>query len=392
MKMPALIWALALGTFAIGAAEFVISGLLPLIAEDFSISVPQAGHMATSYALGVFAGAPLMIVIGERLSRKSLMLLLIALFVAGSLITAASPFYGGALAGRVVTALAHGAFIGTGAIIAGELVEPSRRTSAIAFMFTGMTLANLFGVPGGLWIGNEISWRATFYVIALIGIAAAFGIAATMPNTPRHEKISFRREIRAFADPQVLLAMGITIFGPAAFFTSITYISPMATQVAGYSDAGVTGLLFLFGLGLVIGNIVGGRLADRALMPLLLTTLGAQAIVLFLFYLLAANAVAAAVCVFLMAAFGFASVSPIQQLVLDKARAAGGANLASAINIGMFNVGNALGAYVGGHVIAAGYGYAAPNWAGGLFSAIALILAAISAVFGARRGLSGVNP
>lgn len=376
--MPAAIWALAIATFGIGTTEFVIAGLLPGIAAEFGISVSTAGHMATSYALGVFVGAPLLIILGARVPQRTMLISLMGFFIAGNLLTALAPTFGWAVTGRVLTSLTHGAFIGIGSIIAADLVAPNRRTIAIAFMFTGLTVANLIGVPAGTWLGQAVSWRTTFFAITVIGVVAILAVAALLPKGKQHEVPSVRRELAAFRDVEVLLAMGITVLGPAAFFTSITYIAPMMTELAGYTGHGVTGILFLFGLGLVIGNLLGGKLADRALMPLLYVTLAGQALVLFVFFFVVDSRLASALCVFLMAVLGFATVSPIQRLVMDKANAAGAPNLAASFNIGLFNLGNAIGAWLGSMVIAQGFGYAAPNWAGGLLSVGALVLAIAS--------------
>lgn len=376
--MPAALWALAIAAFGIGTTEFVIAGLLPSAAAEFGISIPTAGNMATSYALGVFIGAPVTIILGAKLPQKTMLACLLVFFIVGNIVTATAPTFEIAIIGRVITSLTHGAFFGIGSIMAADLVAPNRRTSAIAFMLTGLTLATLVGTPAGTWLGQAVSWRATFYAITAIGVVAIAGVLLLVPSVKRHEPPNLRKELAAFTDIRVLLAMGITILGPAAFFTSITYIAPMMTEVAGYSEGAVTWLLALFGLGLFIGNILGGRLADRALMPLLYVTLAAQAVVLIAFYFLAGSQIASAICIFLMSAFGFATVAPIQKLVTDSARAAGAPNLASAVNIGLFNLGNAIGALAGGAVIAYGFGYAAPNWAGAILSAGALVLALLS--------------
>lgn len=373
--MPAALWALAIAAFGIGTTEFVVSGLLPGVAAEFDITIPQAGYMATSYALGVFIGAPITIILGARLPQKTMLAWLLVLFIVGNIVTAVAPTYPIALAGRVITALTHGAFFGIGSIMAADLVAANRKASAIAFMFSGLTLATLIGTPGGTWLAQVVSWRATFLAIAAIGVIALLGLFAWVPRVERHDTPELRSELAAFADVRVILAMGITIMGPASFFTSVTYIAPMMTEVAGYDEAAVTWLLALFGLGLFVGNIFSGRLADKALMPLLYVTLGAQSVVLLAFYFWSESQVASAVCIFLMAAFGFASVAPIQKLVTDNARAAGAPNLASSVNIGVFNLGNAVGAWAGGWVIAQGFGFAAPNWAGAILSAIALVLA-----------------
>ncbi|PHN26704.1 MFS transporter [Pseudomonas sp. ICMP 561] len=376
--MPLALWALALSAFGIGTTEFVIAGLLPQVAADFNISIPQAGNLATVYALGVFVGAPLLIILGTRIPRKPMLLLLMSLFVIGNFVTATASDFDIALLGRLVTSLTHGAFFGIGAILAADLVAPNKRVQAISFMFSGLTVANLVGVPVGTWLSQVMSWRDTFYAITIMGVLGFIGVLMLIPKIPNHERPQIKKEFAAFANPRVLLAMGITVFGPAAFFTSITYIAPMMVEIARFDPGSVTWLMVVFGLGLFVGNILGGRYADKALMPLLYLTLGGQAIVLLIFSLTAHSQIMSVACILLMAGFGFATVSPIQKLVMDKARAAGAPTLASAVNIGLFNLGNAIGAWVGGIVIAAGLGLAAPNWAGAILSMIALLLALAS--------------
>ncbi|SFI14648.1 MFS transporter, DHA1 family, inner membrane transport protein [Albimonas pacifica] len=382
--MPLALWALAIAAFGIGTTEFVVSGLLPEVAETFDITIPVAGHMATSYALGVFVGAPITIILGARLPRKTMLTGLLVLFIVGNIVTAIAPTYAVAIAGRVITSLTHGAFFGIGSLMAADLVAPQRRTSAIAFMFMGLTVATLIGIPAGTWLAQTASWRATFAAIAAVGVVAIVGVVAWVPRTKRQVPPRLGEELAAFADLRCLLAMGITILGPAAFFTSITYVAPMATEVAGFDEGAVTWLLSLFGLGLFVGNVLGGRFADRALMPLLYVTLSAQGIVLLAFYALAESQIASAIAIFLMSAFGFATVAPIQKLVTDSARAAGAPNLAASVNIGLFNLGNAIGAGLGGAVIAQGYGFAAPNWAGAVLSFAALGLALACGLLGPR--------
>lgn len=382
--MPLALWALVIGAFGIGTTEFVIAGLLPAIAADFGVTIPVAAHMATSYALGVFVGAPVLIILGARTPKKTMLAFLAGLFVLGNLVTAMAPNLQIAIAGRVITSLTHGAFFGIGSVLAAEMVAPEKRVSAIAFMFSGLTVANLVGVPLGTWLSQQFSWQTTFYAITLIGVATVVSVLALIPPTPKPKAQRIAHEFAAFGNSKVLLAMGITILGPAAFFTSITYIAPMMTEVAGFSEGAVTWLLMVFGFGLFVGNWLGGRYADKALMPLLYGTLFAQGLVLIAFHYLASHQVASVVCVFLMAAFGFATVSPIQKLVMDKAKEAGAPTLASAVNIGLFNLGNALGAWLGGFVIAQGFGFTSPNWAGGLLSVGALLLAISSGLLDRR--------
>lgn len=387
--MPIALFALAVGAFGIGLTEFVIAGILPQIAADFDVSIPAAGSMATSYALGVFIGAPLMTVLGAKIPRKAMLIALAVIFTAGNIVTALAPTLTLAIAGRVITSFNHGAFFGIGSIIAASLVAPGRQASAIAFMFSGLTLANLVGVPVGTWLAQAFSWRVVFWGVAGIGLLTIASIALLVPHIEKGKAIALRTELRAFVDPQVLLVMGITVFGPAAFFTSITYIAPMMIEVSGFSAGGVAWLMVLFGLGLAVGNWVGGRFADRSLFGTLFVTLAAQGIVLLVFWAGVENPVIAGASVFLMAAFGFATVSPIQKLVMDRASHAGAPTMAASVNIGMFNLGNALGAWAGGAAIAAGFGLVSPNWAGAVLSFIALGLAYL-AWLSARKGY-GVN-
>ena len=376
--MPAALFALAIGAFGIGLTEFVIAGILPQIATHFSVDIPTAGLMATTYALGVFVGAPILTVLGARIPRKTMLIGLALVFTLGNILTALAPTFPLALAGRILTSFNHGTFFGIGSIIAASLVAKDRQASAIAFMFSGLTLANLFGVPAGTWLAQVYDWRLVFWLIAGIGLVTVLSVALLVPRIEAGKAIALKAELRAFVDPQVLLAMGITIFGPAAFFTSITYIAPMMAEEAGLADAAIAWLMVLFGLGLAVGNWMGGRFADRSLFGTLFVTLAAQAIVLFVFWLGVTSAIVAYASVFLMAAFGFATVSPIQKLVMDRASRAGAPTMAASVNIGMFNLGNAIGAWVGGATIAAGFGLASPNWAGAILSLVALGLAVVA--------------
>ncbi|GGQ25428.1 MFS transporter [Streptosporangium pseudovulgare] len=376
--MPLALLALAIGAFGIGTTEFVIMGLLPQVAATFDVSVPTAGNLATGYALGVVAGAPLMTVIGTRFSRKRMLMALMGLFIAGNLLSAAAPGFGVMLAGRVVASLAHGAFFGIGSVVAAGLVPPGRRAGAIALMFTGLTVANVVGVPLGTALGQHAGWRVTFAAVAALGVLGLAGVAALVPAGPRPEPGGgrIRGEFAAFRNAQVLLAMGMTVLGFSGVFAAITYIVPMMTQAAGYGEGDVSWLLVLFGIGMVAGNLVGGRYADRALMPLLYLSLGGLALVLALFTVTAHDKVAAAVTLTLIGALGFATVPPLQKRILDQT--AGAPTLASAVNIGAFNLGNALAALLGGLVLSAGLGVTAPNWVGALLTGSALGLAVLS--------------
>ncbi|MGW6918075.1 MFS transporter, partial [Kitasatospora sp. NPDC054939] len=268
-----------------------------------------------------------------------------------------------------------------------ELVAPEKKAGAIATMFTGLTVANVVGVPAGTFVGQVVGWRATFGIVAALGVVGLLGIARLVPATPRPEGAHLRRELTAFRNPQVLLAMAMTVLGFGGVFAAITYIAPMMTHVAGYSDGAVTWLLVLFGIGMFLGNLLGGRFADRRLMPMLFASLGGLAVVLALFTVTAHSKVLAAVTILLVGALGFATVPPLQKRVLDQAH--GAPTLASAVNIGAFNLGNALAAWLGGLVIAAGLGWTAPNWVGALLAAAALVLALWSAALERRAPAAG---
>ncbi|MFV0128923.1 MFS transporter [Streptomyces sp. HMX112] len=382
--MPLALLALAIGAFGIGTTEFVIMGLLPQVASDYGVSIPTAGLLVTGYALGVVLGAPIMTVLGTRFSRKRMLMVLMGLFVVGNLMSAVAPGFGLMLTGRVVASLAHGAFFGIGSVVAADLVAPEKKAGAIAMMFTGLTVANVVGVPMGTLVGQSLGWRTTFFIVAALGVAGLAGIAKLVPDMPKPEGVRLRHEIAAFRNVQVLLAMAMTVLGFGGVFAAITYIAPMMTEAAGYAEGSVTWLLVLFGLGMVGGNLIGGKYADRRLMPLLYVSLGALALVLALFTVTAHHKIAAAVSIALIGALGFATVPPLQKRVLDQA--SGAPTLASAVNIGAFNLGNALSAWLGGIVIAAGLGITAPNWVGAALAASALVLAVLSSWLERRDG------
>ncbi|MCX0244911.1 MULTISPECIES: MFS transporter [Streptomyces] len=380
--MPLALLALAIGAFGIGTTEFVVMGLLPEVAAEFQVSIPAAGFLATGYALGVVLGAPLMTALGTRISRKRMLMILMGLFIVGNVVTAAAPVFEVMVVGRVIASLAHGAFFGIGAVVAADLVAPQKKAGAIALMFTGLTVANVVGVPVGTYVGQHAGWRVTFSLVAALGVLGLLGVARLVPEQPRAEGVRLRQEVAAFRNVQVLLAMAMTVLGFGGVFAAITYITPMMTETAGYSTSAVTWLLVLFGLGMVGGNLIGGRYADRRPTLMLAVSLGGLALVLALFTVTSHHKVAAAVTLVLIGAFGFATVPPLQKRVLDQAVDA--PTLASAMNIGAFNLGNALAAWLGGLVIGAGLGYTAPNWVGAALAASALLLAFASSALERR--------
>ncbi|MFC3675725.1 MFS transporter [Ferrovibrio xuzhouensis] len=376
--------ALSVSAFAIGTTEFVIMGLLPQLSADLGVSVPDAGLLVTGYALGVAGGAPLLAALTGRLPRRSLLLGLMALFTIGNLLCALAPGYGFLMAARIVTSLAHGSFFGVGSIVAAGLVAPDRRAKAVALMFTGLTVANILGVPLGKLLGDVAGWRATFWAVSVLGTLSVGAIALLVPQV-KSPPADFRRELAVATRPGVLLALSTTIFSSAGAFAAFTYIAPLLLQVTHTTQAMVTVALLLFGVGVTVGNILGGRIADRSLMPGLMAMfaafmLGQLALGLAAPWLLPALA---AVLLFGMLCFG--PVPGLQTRVLDKAKDA--AALAATLNIGAFNIGNALGAWAGGMVITAGFDLRATTVLGAGFVAISLGLAWLGhSLDRARRG------
>ncbi|WP_194815418.1 MFS transporter [Nocardia sp. XZ_19_385] len=375
-RAPLALLALALGAFGIGLTEFVIVGLLGVIGTDLNVSIPTAGLLVSGYAAGVAIGAPLMTAAGTRISRKTMLLALMGIFVAGNLLSALAPGYELLMTGRIIAALTHGAFFGIGSIVAAGMVAPDRKASAIALMFTGLTLANVAGVPLGTWLGQLFGWRATFWAVTAVGVAALAALALLVPYQPRAESASLRTQLAVFARVQVWLALLITALGFGAVFAAFTFFQPILTQVTGLSEAAVPWLLVVFGLGLFAGNIIGGRLADRALMRTLTGALGALALVLLVFGFTAHNAAGAAFTIFALGATGFAMVPAVQMRVLETAGRE--SPLASAANISAFNIGIAVASWLGGTAIEHGLGLAAPLWIGAGLAAAALAVALLS--------------
>jgi DHA1 family inner membrane transport protein len=375
--MPAALVALAISAFGIGTTEFVIMGLLPEVAGGFGVSIPAAGLLISGYALGVVVGAPLLTAIGSRIPRKTVLIGLMGLFIIGNMISAMAPTYEVLMTGRIVAALAHGAFFGVGSVVAAALVAPTKQASAIAMMFTGLTVANVLGVPAGTALGQALGWRSTFWAVTVLGVIGLLGILTLVPRqlaTPGTGDL--RSELAVFRRPQVWLALAMTALGFAGVFASFTYIAPMMTQVAGFSAGAVTWLLVLFGGGLFVGNLLGGKAADKSLIPSLYVILSALTAVLLVFVFTAHAQIPAAITIAVLGAAGFATAAPLQARVMQKAE--GAPALASAANIAAFNVGNAGGAWLAGMAIDQGLGYTAPNWIGAALAASGLVVTAIS--------------
>lgn len=365
--MPIALFVLGLTIFSLGTTEFMIAGLLPELAGAFDVSVPDAGLLISLFAVGVVVGAPTMTVLTSRVPRKLTLVTLLVIFIVGEILAAAAPGYGVLMVARVVTAVAHGAFFGIGAVVAADLVGPEKRARAIGIMFGGLTIATVAGVPMGAFIGQHLGWRATFWAVAVLGVISLVGVIALVPHIPRGEKQSLGQELSAFRSPKVWLALITTTLSQAALYSAYTYIAPLVTEITGFAAGAVPPLLMLYGVGTVLGSWLGGKFADRNLMGTLtigLITLGG---ILLLFSATAQNKVT---MVITLAIFGIASfvINPaLQTRVMNSSPTA--PTLASAANISAFNVGNALGPWLAGLAIASGAGYLSPSWVGAVLAA-----------------------
>ncbi|MBB3637667.1 MFS transporter [Variovorax atrisoli] len=373
--MPIALLALTAGAFGIGTTEFVIMGLLMQVSTDLHVSITAAGLLISGYALGVAVGAPVLTIATRKLPRKTVLLALMAIFTLGNLTCALAPNYEMLMAARVITSLAHGTFFGVGSVVATGLVPPERRASAIAIMFTGLTAATLLGVPAGAWLGLHFGWRSTFWAVTLIGVLAFAVLSVFVPRVKDSAKPApLREELGVLARPQVLLGLAMTVLGFAGVFVVYTYIQPLLTQVTGLSETAVSPILLVFGGGLAVGNLLGGKLADRAPMAAVFGTLVALAVVLGAMQFTIGTPFTAVVFVGLLGIASFATVAPMQLRVLEKASGSG-QNLASSLNIAAFNLGNALGAWVGGVVIDHGPGLRALGWVAAAITLLGLAIA-----------------
>ncbi|MBN9219756.1 MAG: MFS transporter [Mesorhizobium sp.] len=380
--MPLALYALTAGAFGIGVTEFVIMGLLLDVSADLGVSISAAGLLISGYALGVVVGAPLLGAIAGRLPRKTLLLALMVVFTVGNLACALAPDYWTLMAARVLTAFAHASFFGVGSVVATGLVAPNKKASAIALMFTGLTVANILGVPFGTWLGQAYGWRSTFWAVTLVGVVAFAVIALLVPRdepAAEEEEADAESALAVLGRGPVLLGLLTTVLSWVGVFAAFTYLAPILTRISGFSEPAVSPILLVFGGGLVAGNLLGGRLADRHLVPTVIGTLVALSAVLFVMTAAMHQPVAAIIAVGLLGAAAFATVAPLQIWVLEKAKGAG-QGLASSFNIAAFNLGNAIGAWLGGFVIDHGPGLGAVTLVAALVP-----LAALAVVFVALR-------
>ncbi|WP_024647270.1 MFS transporter [Pseudomonas syringae] len=374
--MPLSLLILALSAFAIGTTEFVIMGLLPDVAADLGVSIPGAGWLVTGYALGVAVGAPFMAMATAKLPRKAALVTLMGIFIIGNLLCALASDYNVLMFARVVTALCHGAFFGIGSVVAAGLVPANRRASAVALMFTGLTLANVLGVPLGTALGQYAGWRSTFWAVTVIGVIALIGLIRFLPTNRNEEKLDMRAELGALRGAGIWLSLSMTALFSASMFTLFTYIAPLLGEVTGVSPNGVTWTLLLIGLGLTAGNVLGGKMAARRLSSTLIAVFVSMAVISTVLSWTSASLIPTEITLFLWAVAAFAAVPALQINVVTFGKAA--PNLVSTLNIGAFNVGNALGAWVGGSVIAHGLGLTSVPLAAAVLAVLALLITLIT--------------
>jgi MFS transporter, DHA1 family, inner membrane transport protein len=370
-KMPLQVWILTLSAFAIGTAEFVIAGILTQVAETLHVTEGQAGHLITAYALAIVIGGPILTLWLARFDKRAVLLGLMALFILGNLIAATTDSYAVLLVSRVLAGLTQGPFYGIGAVVATKLVSEKLAGQAVGQMFAGLTLANVLGVPGGAWIGNQYGWNATFWVVAGLGVVATIAIALSIPKQAPEAKRSLVSQLGAFRNPQLLASLLITSLGWAGFMTFYGYIAPVAEQVAGYARADLTWILVIVGIGLVLGNTLGGKSADANLSRALKFWPLAMIASLIVVGLVAKHPVLFVIAAFVFGVMSFANVPPMQMRVMKYGSAA--PELAATANISAFNIANALGGLLGGAVVDSTLGAVAIPFAAAVVPALGLL-------------------
>jgi DHA1 family inner membrane transport protein len=379
--MPLALLALTISAFAIGTTEFVIVGLVPTIAEQLSISLPSAGLLVSIYALGVAVGAPVLTALTAKLPRKQLLIGLMVLFTAGNLLAWLSPNYETLVIARLLTGLAHGVFFSIGSTIATSLVPKEKAASAIAIMFGGLTVALVTGVPLGTFIGQHFGWRETFLAVSFIGVIALISSMILVPkNIPTRAVASLKDQLKVLTHPRLVIIYAITALGYGGVFTAFTFLAPMMQDLAGYSPAAVSWILLGYGVSVAIGNIWGGKLADRhGAVPALTFIFAALAVLLLVFQFTASSHIAALVTVLVMGVFAFGNVPGLQVYVVQKAEefTPNAVDVASGLNIAAFNIGIAMGSVIGGQTVQS-YGLDQTPWIGAVIVVSALLLIGVS--------------
>lgn len=372
MKVNFPLLALAIGAFGIGTTEFSPMGLLPTIAKGVDVSIPAAGMLISAYAVGVMVGAPLMTLLLSHRARRSALIFLMAIFTLGNVLSAIAPDYATLMIARIITSLNHGAFFGLGAVVAASVVPPGKQASAVATMFMGLTIANVGGVPAATWLGDTIGWRMAFFAIAGLGVVSMLSLWFSLPAGSAGERPEVRKELTVLMRPQVLAALLTTVLGAGAMFTLYTYIAPVLHTLTDATPLFVTAMLVLIGVGFSLGNYLGGKLADRSVSGTLKGFLLLLIVIMLAIPLLARSEIGAAISMVVWGAATFAVVPPLQMRVMRVASEAPG--LASSVNIGAFNLGNALGAAAGGAVISGGLGYGFVPVMGAIIAGLALLV------------------
>ncbi|MFU0444561.1 MFS transporter [Pseudocitrobacter faecalis] len=372
MKVNYPLLALAVGAFGIGTTEFSPMGLLPVIAKGVDVSIPAAGMLISAYAVGVMVGAPLMTLLLSHRARRNALIFLMAIFTLGNVLSAIAPDYTTLMLSRIITSLNHGAFFGLGSVVAASVVPKDKQASAVATMFMGLTIANIGGVPAATWLGETIGWRMSFLATAGLGVVAIIGLWLSLPKGGAGEKPDVKRELSVLVRPQVLSALLTTVLGAGAMFTLYTYISPVLHTITDATPAFITLMLVLIGVGFSIGNYLGGKFADRSVSGTLKGFLLLLMLIMLAIPFLARTEIGAAFSMVVWGAATFAVVPPLQMRVMRVAHEAPG--LSSSVNIGAFNLGNALGAVAGGAVISGGLGYSFVPVMGAIVAGLALLL------------------
>ncbi|WP_182074712.1 MULTISPECIES: MFS transporter [unclassified Serratia (in: enterobacteria)] len=379
--MPLALLALTISAFAIGTTEFVIVGLIPTIAEQLGVTVPSAGLLVTIYALGVAIGAPVLTALTNRIPRKLLLVGLMVLFTLGNLLAWQSPSYESLVVARLLTGLAHGVFFSIGSTIATSLVAKEKAASAIAIMFGGLTVALVTGVPLGTFIGQQFGWRETFLAVSLIGAVATLASVILVPSNIKNQgSAGVREQLKVLTHPRLLLIYAITALGYGGVFTTFTFLAPMMQELAGFSAPTVSWILLAYGVAVAVGNIWGGKLADRhGAVRALSFIFAALAVLLLVFQLTASHSIAALLTVIVMGVFAFGNVPGLQVYVVQKAAqyTPNAVDVASGLNIAAFNIGIALGSVIGGQTVAS-LGLAQTPWIGALIVVVALLLVSFS--------------
>lgn len=380
--------ALAVGSFGIGTGEFAIMGLLPNVAQEFNVTTPEAGYAISAYALGVVVGAPIIAVMAAKLARQTLLLLLMAIFAVGNAVSAVAPTFESFVLLRFLTGLPHGAYFGVAALVAASLVPPNKRTQAVARVMMGLTVATLLGTPVATWFGQILSWRIAFGAVGFMGALTVVLIWLFLPKDKVKEGASPMRELGAFTRRQVWFTLGIGAVGFGGLFSVFSYIASTATEVAGMPESAVPVMMALFGSGMIVGNLVGAWFADRNLMATIGGVLASSAVVMTVLWLTAENPYMLSACVFLVGCS--VAIGPaLQTRLMDVA--ADAQTLAAALNHSAFNIANALGAWLGGLAIAAGYGFASTGWVGAALAVAGLAVFGLSLASDQRAAKSSVS-